>query len=66
MQVTQNSKAFQPVTVTLDSQYEVNTFIEMMNIAFRFADSGSDEERLAVEIRDSLNNVGWQSSSMSC
>jgi hypothetical protein len=68
MRVTQVETAFQPVTINLDSQSEVDTFRELLRIAFNESPSGSDVERMADELRDNFdaNVSGWQSSSASC
>jgi len=66
MRIEQTSTDFQPVTITLQSQSEVETFCEVLNLAYSSADSNSDAERLAEEMRDDLGCFGWQSSSASC
>lgn len=66
MRVEQSNESFNPVTITLDSQSEVDTMVTMLNAAYNHTDSGSDEERMANSLRDLLRSGGWQSSSMSC
>jgi hypothetical protein len=66
MRVEQSNQSFQPVTITLDSQHEVDTLIELMGIAYNNSSSGSDVERMADDIRNQMNNSGWQSSSYNC
>lgn len=66
MRVTQSDAAFQPVTVEFDSQDEVDTFKELLRLAYNQSDSGSRIERMADELSDNFNQFGWQSSSASC
>lgn len=66
MRVEQSNASFNPVTITLDSQSEVDSMFEVLNLAYSHSDSNSDVEALASEIRDRLRGGGWQSSSMSC
>jgi hypothetical protein len=66
MRVEQSEVAFQPVTIHLDSQDEVNGFVEMLTVAYNNSSSGSDAERIADQLRDQINKHGWQSSSYNC
>ena len=66
MRVEQVNAAFNPVTITLDSQQEVDTFLEVLNAAYSSTDSNSDAERMADQMRDLVRGGGWQSSSYNC
>jgi cell division septum initiation protein DivIVA len=66
MRVEQANTAFNPVTITLDSQHEVDTFLEVLNAAYSSTDSNSDAERMADQMRDLVRGGGWQSSSYNC
>jgi cell division septum initiation protein DivIVA len=66
MRVEQVNTAFNPVTITLDSQQEVDTFLEVLNAAYSSTDSNSDAERMADQMRDLVRGGGWQSSSYNC
>jgi hypothetical protein len=66
MRVVQSNTSFNPVTITLDSQEEVDAMIEIAGMAYSHADINSAEELLASQIRDELRSGGWQSSNMSC
>jgi cell division septum initiation protein DivIVA len=66
MRVEQVNTAFNPVTITLDSQQEVDTFLEVLNAAYSSTDSNSDAERMASQMRDLVRGGGWQSSSYNC
>jgi hypothetical protein len=58
--------AFIPVTITLDSQREVEVMIGILNVAYSHTDSNSSEEQLVINLRDLLRGGGWQSSDMNC
>lgn len=66
MRVEQSNQSFQPVTITLDSQSEVDTFVQLVQVAYNNSSSGSDVERLSDDLRDKLSQNGWQSSSYNC
>ena len=66
MRIEQSNTSFNPVTITLDSQAEVDTFNELAGVAYNNSSSGSDVEKMAEDLRDQLAHGGWQSSSYNC
>lgn len=64
--VEQSGVAFQPVSIHLDSQQEVDAFLELLQVAYNNSSSGSDAERLSDDLRDKMNQSGWMSSSYNC
>jgi uncharacterized protein with von Willebrand factor type A (vWA) domain len=68
MRVEQNDVVqFQPLTVHLETQHEVDTFKQLVHMAYQESHSGTDIEALADKLRDMLDATGgWQSSSYNC
>lgn len=66
MRVEQSNTSFNPVTITLDTQSELDAMIEVVNLAYSHSDSNSDAERLASGIREQISASGWQSSDLNC
>jgi hypothetical protein len=66
MRIEQSPMNFNPVTIHLDSQDELDAFLEIVNYGYSNSPGGSDAERLARDIRDRMAESGWQSSSYNC
>jgi hypothetical protein len=66
IRVERNAVEFQPVTLVIDNQNDLDAFQHLLNVAYDNSPRYSDEETLAENLRETLFGGGWQSSSASC
>jgi hypothetical protein len=58
--------SFTAITIIIDSPTELETFGELLNVAYNNSPSSSDVETMASRLRGNIRDSGWVESSMSC
>jgi hypothetical protein len=66
IRVERNEVAFQPVTLVIESQNDLDTFEKILKAAYDSTPRYSDEETMAQNLLSEIAGGGWQSSSASC